>query len=146
MAISYLEPLEDALKTVAQFEDASLPDWAWTHEAHLICATSILSRFGIENAPVEMRKRILKYNEAVGKINSDTSGYHETVTFFWLKAVWERLSVDEKITFDQATLDELLSNIDLANRNLFLKLYSEKRILSVEARRNYVEPDLGFEF
>jgi hypothetical protein len=142
MALSYLETLEDATKTVEQFEAATLPDWAWTHEAHLICALSILSRFGIEQAPSEMKKRILKYNEAVGKINSDTSGYHETVTYFWLKAIWERLSVDGKINFDQATLDDLLSNIDLAYRNLFLKSYSEKLILSVEARKNYVEPDL----
>lgn len=142
MPISYLEPLEDALKTVEQFDAATLPNWAWTHEAHLICALSILSRFGIENAPMEMRKRLLKYNESVGKVNSDTSGYHETVTFFWLKAIWDRLSVDGKIAFDQATLDELLSSIDLANRNLFLQSYSEKLILSVEARRKYVEPDL----
>ena len=146
MKFSYLEPLEDALKTVEQFDAATLPSWAWTHEAHLICGLSVLSRFGIENAATEMRQRIIKYNEAVGKINSDTSGYHETVTFFWLKAVWERLSVDGKINFDQATLDELLSNIDLANRNLFLQAYSKELILSVEARRNYVEPDLGFEF
>jgi hypothetical protein len=142
MAISYLEPLADALKTVEQFEAATLPEWAFTHEAHLICALSVLARFGIAHAPTAMRERILKYNEALGKINSDTSGYHETVTFFWLNAIWERLSKDGKIEFDQATLDELLSSIDLANRNLFLKSYSEKRILSVEARKKYVEPDL----
>jgi hypothetical protein len=142
MSLSYLETLEDATKTVEQFEATTLPDWAWTHEAHLICALSVLSRFGIENAPTEMRERIMKYNVAVGKVNSDTSGYHETVTFFWLKAVWERLSVEGKIAFDQATLDALLSNIDLAYRNLFLKSYSEKLILSTEARKNYVEPDL----
>jgi hypothetical protein len=142
MAFTYLETLEDATKTVEQFEAATLPSWAWTHEAHLICALSLLSRFGIDNAPAEMKKCLFKYNEAVGKINSDTSGYHETVTFFWLQAVWERLSVDGKIAFDQANLDALLSNIDLANRNLFLKSYSEKLILSVEARRKYVKPDL----
>jgi hypothetical protein len=142
MAFTYLETLEDATKTVEQFEAATLPSWAWTHEAHLITGLSILSRFGIDNAPTEMKKRLFKYNEAVGKINSDTSGYHETVTFFWLEAVWERLSVDGKVNFDQATLDALLSNIDLANRNLFLKSYSDKLILSVEARRKYVKPDL----
>jgi hypothetical protein len=142
MAFSYLESLADATQTVEQFEATTLPTWAWTHEAHLICGLSLLSRFGIENAPSAMRERVVKYNEAVGKINSDTSGYHETVTFFWLKAIWERLSVDGKINFDQATLDALLSNIDLAYRNLFLKSYSEKLILSVEARRKYVEPDL----
>jgi hypothetical protein len=142
MSLSYLETLEDATKTVEQFEAATLPTWAWTHEAHLICGLSLLSRFGIEKAPEEMKKRLFKYNEAVGKINSDTSGYHETVTFFWIEAVWERLSVDGKTQFDQETLDALLSNIDLANRNLFLKSYSEALILSVEARRKYVKPDL----
>jgi hypothetical protein len=142
MALSYLETLADATKTVEQFEATTLASWAWTHEAHLICGLSLLSRFGIEKAPEEMKKRLFKYNEAVGKINSDTSGYHETVTFFWIEAVWERLSVDGKVNFDQETLDALLSNIDLANRNLFLKSYSEELILSVEARRKYVKPDL----
>jgi hypothetical protein len=142
MALSYLETLADATKTVEQFEATTLASWAWTHEAHLICALSLLSRFGIENAPLEMKNRLIKYNEAEGKVNSDTMGYHETVTIFWLQAVWERLSVDGKTQFDQETLDALLSNIDLANRNLFLKSYSEELILSVEARRKYVKPDL----
>ena len=142
MAFSYLIPLSEALETVEQFEAATLPDWAWTHEAHLICALSVLSRFGIEKAPREMRQRITRYNEAVGKINSDTSGYHETVTVFWLKAVWKYLSEDEKIDFEQYTIDKLLSSIDLANRNLFLKVYSKERVLSMEARKQYVAPDL----
>ena len=143
MAFSYLIPLSEAEETVEQFEAATLPDWAWTHEAHLICALSVLSRFGIDNAPKEMRQRIMHYNEAIGKINSDTSGYHETVTVFWLKAVWDYLSEDEKIDFNQDTIDKLLSSIDLANRNLFLKVYSKERVLSTEARQQYVAPDLS---
>ena len=142
MAFSYLIPLSEAEETVEQFEAATLPDWAWTHEAHLICALSVLSRFGMADAPREMRQRITRYNEAVGKINSDTSGYHETVTVFWLKAVREYLSKDEKIYFDQDTIDKLLSSIDLANRNLFLKVYSKERVLSTEARKHNVAPDL----
>ncbi len=142
MAFSYLIPLSEAEETVAQFEAATLPDWAWTHEAHLICALSVLSRFGIDSAPKEMRQRLLRYNEAVGKINSDTSGYHETATVFWLKAVWDYLSEDGKIDFEQDTIDKLLSSIDLANRNLFLKVYSKERVLSTEARKQYVAPDL----
>ena len=142
MAFSYLVPLSEALETVAQFEAATLPDWAWTHEAHLICALSVLSRFGIADTPREMRQRIMRYNEAVGKINSDTSGYHETVTVFWLKAVWAYLSVEGKVAFNQEALDKLLSSIDLANRNLFLKVYSRERVLSTEARKQYVAPDL----
>ena len=39
-------------------------------------------------------------------------------------------------------LDKLLSSIDLANRNLFLKVYSKERVLSTEARKQYVAPDL----
>ena len=142
MAFSFLVPLAEATETVEQFEAATLPDWAWTHEAHLICALSVLSRFGIDNAPKEMRQRIMRYNEAVGKINSDTSGYHETVTVFWLKAVWDYLSVEGKVAFNQEALDKLLSSIDLANRNLFLKVYSKERVLSMEARKQYVAPDL----
>ena len=142
MAFSFLVPLAEATETVEQFEAATLPDWAWTHETHLICALSVLSRFGIDNAPKEMRQRIMRYNEAVGKINSDTSGYHETVTVFWLKAVWAYLSVEGKVAFNQEALDKLLSSIDLANRNLFLKVYSRERVLSTEARKQYVAPDL----
>ena len=142
MAFSFLVPLAEATETIEQFDAATLPDWAWTHEAHLICALSVLARFGLENAPREMRQRLIRYNEAVGKINSNTSGYHETVTVFWLKAVWDCVSVGGKVAFNQPTLDKLLSSIDLANRNLFLKVYSKERVLSMEARKQYVTPDL----
>ena len=139
--MDYLVPLPEAKEIVEQFETGTLPVWAWTHEAHLIVGLSVLTRFGVKNGQKAMRERVIRYNEAVEKVNSDTSGYHETVTFFWLNAIWNRLSKNNTIQFDQETLDALLSNIDLAYRNLFLNYYSEARILSVEARRNYIEPD-----
>jgi len=80
MPISHLVPLDEALQIVEQFEARTLPSWAWTHEAHLICGLAMLARLGIDDAPAAMRQRIMDYNVAVGKVNSDTSGYHETVT------------------------------------------------------------------
>jgi hypothetical protein len=34
-----------------------------------------------------MRSGIIRYNEAVGTANTDTSGYHETLTCFWMATI-----------------------------------------------------------
>ena len=38
-----------------------------------------------------MRRGIVHYNQCAGTINSDHSGYHETITLFWLAIVKARL-------------------------------------------------------
>ena len=67
---------------VQQFEALTLPKTSWTHVAHFVVGLWYLSHHPLPDAIERIRKGIFRYNEAVGTINSDTSGYHETLTLF----------------------------------------------------------------
>lgn len=135
--------LAEAEKLVNSFNNCTLAKAEWTHEAHLIGGLWMLSHFG-ENALDEMRIRIKRFNESVGGVNDDQNGYHETLTVFWLWALKEMLSdEDGKLHWDQDSLDDLIFDETLADRNLWTEFYTKERMMSVEARRNYLAPDLN---
>lgn len=70
---------------LAAFEDGSLPKEQWTHAAHVLTGACYVHMLGETAAIDEMRSRVSRYNEAVGGQNTATSGYHETITVFWIK-------------------------------------------------------------
>jgi hypothetical protein len=65
----------------------SLPRDDWTHEAHLAATTYLLIRRRDINIDTELPDIIRRYNESVGGVNSDTEGYHETITRVFLHGV-----------------------------------------------------------
>ena len=119
----------------------TLPRARWTHEAHLAATTYLL----LERADIDVDKElpglIQRYNESVGGVNSDTEGYHETITRMFLKGI--RLFLLE--TDRREPLHELVNELLLSpmgRRDWPLRFYSPERLFSVEARRRFVEPDL----
>jgi hypothetical protein len=60
--------------------DLTLPKSAWTHAAHFAATIWLLSCRKDLDAAREMPQLIRRYNEATGTVNSDTAGYHETIT------------------------------------------------------------------
>src|SRR5689334_23443230 len=59
----------------------------WTHEAHLAATTYLLLRRPDINVDEELPGLIRRFNESVGGVNSDTEGYHETITRVFLAGV-----------------------------------------------------------
>ncbi len=94
-----------------------------------------------ENAFHEMKKRIIRFNESVGTINSESSGYHETLTVFWLWAIKQFCDLKSITQFDVDAVDELLFYEPLAKRKLVEDYYSEAILLLPEARRRFIRPD-----
>ena len=84
--------------------------------------------------------RILRLNAAHGTPNSDTRGYHETITraYLVLLARFARANAD----LDGAGLAQTLLSSPLAERDALFNYYSKDRLMSVAARRDWVEPDL----
>ena len=64
-----------------------LPRAEWTHEAHLAATTYLLTRRPDIDVDKELPGIIRRYNESVGTPNSDTEGYHETITRLFLHGV-----------------------------------------------------------
>jgi hypothetical protein len=114
----------------------------WTHEAHLAATTYLLLRRPDIDLDDELPDIIRRYNESVGGVNSDTEGYHETITRAFLHGV--RLFLSEADA--GAPLHDLVNELLLSpmgRRDWPLRFYSPERLFSVEARRNFVAPDVA---
>lgn len=132
-------PIEAAEALVQSFLDCALDKSDWTHEAHLVVGLFMVTHY--TDALPHMREAIKRYNESVGTINSETSGYHETLTVYWLEHIKKHCTAnDGTLMWDQETLDYMLFNRALTNRNVWLEVYPESIIKSVEARMHYVPP------
>ena len=118
-----------------------LPKPEWTHEAHLsTCAWLILERPDI--APErDLPSLIRRYNESVGGVNSDTEGYHETITQVMIRAVRAALARSE----GRALVERVNALLEApeGRRDWPLRFYSRELLFSKEARLGWVEPDLA---
>ena len=120
----------------------TLPRPEWTHEAHLAATTYLLTRRPDIAIDSELPGLIRRYNESVGGVNSDSEGYHETITRVFLHGV--------RLFLAEADLDEPLHELvnelllsPMGRRDWPLRFYTRERLFSVEARRNFVPPDIA---
>jgi hypothetical protein len=122
------------------FCDCTLPGDDWTHFAHLRVGLWHLLRYPPPEALNLLRERIRRYNESLGGINSDTRGYHETITAFYVWAIDRFLSSANR----SQPIDELASQLirDHGDKELPLRYWSKDRLMSTPARLAWVEPDL----
>jgi hypothetical protein len=119
----------------------TLPRERWTHEAHL-AATVWLVRYRRDIAlETEMPDIIRRYNEAVGGINDDTQGYHETLTQFYIGSVRAFIAARPADELLGPQVNALLAAPE-GDRGFALTRYSRNRLFSVAARRGWVAPDL----
>ena len=72
---------------VAAWELGTLDRSRWTHAAHVAVAAYYASRLPADDAFEAMRSGILRFNASVGIENTDSSGYHETLTRFWCETI-----------------------------------------------------------
>jgi hypothetical protein len=125
---------------VRNFETCLLPRDQWTHHAHLTVGLWYLLRHPWPEAVRCVRERIKRYNEANGIITTRESGYHETITLFWLRMV--RRYLDD--TSHECSLVALFNGLieRCGDKALPLEFYTRARLMSAEARARWVEPDL----
>ena len=120
----------------------TLPRPDWTHEAHLAATLYLLARRPDIDLDKELPGIIRRYNESVGGLNDDTQGYHETITRIYLQGVRLFLSDADRA----AQLHELVNTLlrsPIGRRDWPLRFYSAERLFSVEARRDFVDPNLA---
>ncbi len=118
----------------------TLPRADWTHEAHLAACTWLVRDRPDIAIERELPAIISAYNEAVGGVNDDTQGYHETITQVYIAGVKAHLAeVGMQLPLHEAVNALLLSH--RGRRDLPLQFYSKARLFSVHARRGFIEPD-----
>jgi hypothetical protein len=87
-----------------------------------------------------MRARISAFNLSVGGANTPTSGYHETLTHFWLLIVAELLRQRQPASRLEAA-QQAVAAFGQA-RTLHTLYYSGDVVKDSEARRQWRQPDL----
>jgi hypothetical protein len=134
-------PESEVDRLAAAFLALTLPKAEWTHEAHLRVGLWHVVRFGADEALDRLRRGIRAYNESIGGINSDSSGYHETITRFYVWRIGRFIeSADKSRPLDELAAELIATHGD---RELPFRYWSKKRLMSKEARLGWVEPDLG---
>lgn len=131
-------PLHDL---VAGFEDGTLPREEWTHAAHLTMALWYLVHYPADEAVRRIRDGIKHYNAAVGVISTPTSGYHETLTLFYIRTM-KRFVETTTSGLPTESLVETMLESDIAGREYPLRFYTKERLFSPEARAAWAEPDI----
>jgi len=129
---------------IGLFETRKLPKEKWTHQSHLIAAVWYLMKYPQNKVFNILSENIIEYNKSVGTPNSNTSGYHETITWFWLNEVQKFL--DKKKYKSIANACKNIINSNLVNRQYPLTFYSEQLLFSSEARKKLLMPDLAVPF
>lgn len=120
--------------------DRSLPKPEWTHAAHFAAALWLLRHRG-DAALSEMPPLIRAYNEATGVANTDTGGYHETITLASLRLARAWLGDRPGVPLHRA-LSELLAS-PYGRSDWPLAYWSRERLFSAAARRGWVEADVS---
>ena len=133
-----MSKLEDI---VDKFNSQTLTKEKWTHEAHLTVASWYCKSYDMPKALDLLLYHIKICNISVGTPNSDTQGYHETLTRFWLIIAANYVCLNQEKSFYETA--DTFENSDWENRNLALVFYSKEILFSIEARQNWVEPDLA---
>ena len=120
----------------------NLPREEWTHEAHLAATTYLLLRHPEIDLDKELPHLIRRYNESVGGVNSDSEGYHDTITRVFLHGIHLFLGEADLNEPMHELVNELLLS-PMGRRDWPLRFYSRDRLLSVEARRHFIPADIA---
>mgnify|MGYP000329945298 CR=1 FL=1 len=132
--------IQQTEKIAKQFLAHTLPIEQWTHEAHLIVGLWHLLQFNPEECLNRLRSEIKSFNTSIGVTNTDTSGYHETVTHFYIKMIAHFLSQQDTSRPIDDLAQDMLAVIGC--KGIYMEYYSKDRLISDKGRHNFIEPDL----
>ena len=124
---------------IQAFESCTLPRSQWNHAAHLTVAFWYLVKLPPSEANDRIRQGIQTYNQAAGILTTKGSGYHETLTQFWIQIVSEFITAHAIQEVTPESVQQLLE--ECGNPQLPLDYYSYDRLFSKAARFGWVEPD-----
>jgi hypothetical protein len=123
-----------------RFEAAEIALTDWRHREHIKVAYLYLCRYPRAKALDRLRHHIQALNSALGVPESPGRGYHETITQAWLRLVEATLREDGPAENAQRFYE---MHPELSQPRVLRLFYSRTRLMSAEAKSQFVEPDLA---
>ena len=140
--------VKDALRSptsldafVATWRNGTLPAAGFTHAAHILVGAWHLTHMPYADALSAMREGIPRFNVAAGGANTPGSGYHETLTGFWVRLLSAFLKTRPAGESPLAQVTAAVEHFS-GRRDWFKDYYSFDVPQSREARARWIEPDL----
>ncbi len=122
-----------------QWQSGTLPKSSWTHAAHVAVAARLAFDHPPDRAFDLTRSGIIHHNESVGTANTETSGYHETLTRFWSGLIGETVRAGNFPTRLEAVRHAVAKFGN--DRDCFGPFYSFDVVNDRRARRQWIPPD-----
>lgn len=121
------------------FTQCTLPEASWTHEAHVRAAYLFADQLDWPEALTEMRIRIQAYNAATGTPEAIDRGYHETITQAFMRLIFAACRQGGPW---ETAAEFMAGHPELMTKKALRRYYSRELIMSWEAKRGFVAPDL----
>lgn len=125
---------------IERFNEMTLPKPDWNHEAHIILAFWYNLNFDFDAALTFVRRGIKEYNLSVGTLNTENSGYHETITVFWM--IKTKNFIVEK---PDLNIDELINRFlcnEQSQFDIVFQYYTKEFLFSNEVRKAWANGNL----
>jgi len=122
-----------AALSIQAFEAADIDADAFDHESHVYLAWLYVQEF-------ELAQAIARFDAALRRLTAKLGAagkYHATITWLFLLLISERSEDDE----DWTTFRARNSDLVVDGRSALRRYYSEGRLFSDRARRQFVLPD-----
>jgi len=134
------DTLDDVKMLVLKFESKKLPIENWGHSEHLVLAIWYEFHYDQFESLELMRTGIIHFNNSVGIPNTASSGYHATITQFWLLAVHCYLRLLRPSSVFAAV--QRIMNSALTSKDFPFIFYSRSLLFSTNARLAWYDPDV----
>jgi hypothetical protein len=126
---------------IAAFLAGTFPGDKWHHREHIIMAGWHLLRYPEAETIERLRVAIKNYRLARGGANDETSGYHETLTLFWIRLTAHGLAQQPEGLPERERLRRLADELG-PQTQLHREYYSYDVPNSTPARLAWLAPDL----
>ena len=126
---------------VAAFERCTLPCTQWNHRAHLTVGLWYSLAHPPHPALDLTRSGIQRFNRTCGWPTTATTGYHETLTVFWLWAIRQGIASAPPGAPITALWPDITSG-GFSDKTYPFAYYSRDRLMSWEARVSWLPPDI----
>ena len=131
----YYKSEDEIGSLVSAFESCNFHPSEFRHYQHLTVALWYVWLFSEGEATEKITTGIRRLAEAYGK-----TGYHETITLFWLRMVSSFAAPRRSKLSLLATANALIRRLN--DKDLIRQFYSAELLNSPEAKAGWLEPDL----